>query len=175
MCWAVLGGKWGGQARPRASNKGQCAVCSRYCPEQAPEDKEWAPATFGSSSLASLSLGTPRKENSLVKAVGSGHQPVGVDEDSSTEVQATVQQACLPRPPASLCVLAAVYFPNCLWLPAHCGDTSHPVRDTRAPSMPPQEGPSSISQVGRSGTKGKGPGSNGRVVSGSGLKSYWRD
>lgn len=77
------------------------------------------------------SLGAPDKANSLSKTVGCGNQPVGVDEDSSTEMQAPVQQAGLPWPLASQCVLATEHFPNHLRLPTHCGDTPmQSIRDT---------------------------------------------
>lgn len=64
----------------------------------------------------------PRKVDSLDKAVGSGKQPVGVDEGTSADVRALVPQAGLPRPLASHHVLAAIDLPRRLGPPAHCGD-----------------------------------------------------
>lgn len=62
------------------------------------------------------------KEDSLEKAVGSGNQPAGVDEDSSTDVRVMVQQTGLPWPLASHHVLATIDLPHHLGLPTHCGD-----------------------------------------------------
>lgn len=64
----------------------------------------------------------PRKEDSLEKAVGSGNQPEGVDEDCSADVCVMVQQAGLPWPLASHHVLATIDLPHHLGLPTHCGE-----------------------------------------------------
>lgn len=64
----------------------------------------------------------PKKEDSLEKAVGSGNQPAGVDEDSSTDVRVMVQQTGLPWPLASHHVLATIDLPHHLGLPTHCGE-----------------------------------------------------
>lgn len=65
---------------------------------------------------------SPRKEDSLEKAVGSGSQPEGVDEDCSADVCVMVQQAGLPWPLASHHVLATIDLPHHLGFPTHCGE-----------------------------------------------------
>lgn len=65
---------------------------------------------------------SPKKEDSLEKAVGSGNQPAGVDENSSTDVRVMVQQTGLPWPLASHHVLATIDLPHHLGLPTHCGE-----------------------------------------------------
>ena len=56
--------------------------------------------------------------------MGSGKKPVGVNEDSSTDVRALEPQAGLPRPLASLHVPATIDPPHHLGLPAYCGDSA---------------------------------------------------
>lgn len=98
------------------------------CPAQSPEEKGINPPQPANPCPLHLPphqplCWGPGKEDSLEKAVGCGHQPAGVDEDSSTEVRAPIQQAGLPRPLTSCCVLATVDLPHHLRLPTHCGDT----------------------------------------------------
>lgn len=69
---------------------------------------------------------SPRKEDSLEKAVGGRNQPMGVDEDSSADVHVSVQQAGLPWPLASHHVLASIDSSHRLRLPTHCGDNPSP-------------------------------------------------
>lgn len=88
-------------------------------------------AVIGHPSLFLLSLASPalqpiagtQEGDSLEKAVSGGKQPERVDEDSSADVHALVQQAGLPRPPASRHILATIDPPRHFGPPTHCGNT----------------------------------------------------
>lgn len=99
---------------------------------------------------------SPREEDSLEKAVGSGNQPEGVDEDCSADVQVSVEQAGLPWPLASYHILATIDLPHHLGLPTHCGDNPWPMLETSVVFQMPVPGrPFSTSQMGKGRPKVK--------------------
>lgn len=121
-------------------------------PEESPEEPGWDTLTPHPHHLLPCQClcWHPRKEDSLEKAVGSRNQPAGVDEDSSTDMQALVHQAGLPWPLASHHILTTRDPPHHLGFPARCGDSPATYnRDMgETPNATTREAPST-SQMGK--------------------------